>query len=148
MAIQTKPTSKSAIWGCTSQDGDTYASAKIVSMSVDLEGQEEPLLDSNGETVGLCLFDDKQPIQVDVIAEASITAPLRGATIIVDGVSGTVLKVSKKWEQKGWKKLSIQATFYPNLEEDSSVAQVLPGAKNPTGANSAPAKAPPAAKDK
>jgi hypothetical protein len=118
MAIQTKPTAKSAIWGCKAAQGDTYASGKIVSMSVDTEGNEEPLLNSDGETVGLCLFDEKQPINIELICEAAITPPDRGDEIVVDGVTGIVLKVSKKWEQKGWKKLAIQATAYPNLEAE------------------------------
>ena len=130
MAIITKPSSKSAIWGCQAADGDSFASGKIISMSVDQEGNEEPLLDSNGETVGLCLYDIKQPINVEVICEASLTLPAVGDSLTVNGVVGIVQNVSTKWEQKGWKKFSAKATFYPNLEADSSGTLNL-GSKKP-----------------
>jgi len=41
--------------------------------------------------------------------------------------------VEVKWEQKGWKKLSISATNFPNLESESLGAQNL-SAKKPVSA--------------
>ena len=133
MAVTTKPTSKSAIWGCKAGEGDTFASGKIISMSVKTSTEKEPLLDSNGETAGLSLYDQKSEVQIEVVAEASVALPEIGADLIVDGVTGIVLDVETKWEQKGWKKFSVQATFFPNLDVDSGSDAGL-GVKKPAPA--------------
>jgi hypothetical protein len=133
MAIATKPTGKSAIWGVTATTGDTLASAKIVSMSVKNTIEKELLLNSVGETAGLCLYDPKTELQIEVICESSVTPPTIGGDFIVNGVTGTVLDVETKWENKGWKKLSVSATNFPNLETSDGVTRIL-GAAAPAAA--------------
>ncbi len=112
MAVTLKPSGTTAVWGIKTETGDTFASAKILSQKVSKSIEQEPLLNSDGETVALALYDAKTETEIEVIVESAITAPDIGDAIQIAGESGMVTGVDLQWEQKGWKKLSIKATRF------------------------------------
>lgn len=116
MAIITKPTSKSAYWGVVPTAGDTFADARITKMEVGDEGSLEPLPDKQGETTGLCGYDRKRPASLEIIVDSAAAAPEFMDDIVVLGITINVEKCRKMWEHKGWQKLAIDGTGYPNLE--------------------------------
>lgn len=122
MAIKTKPTAKSAYWGVKPLSGDTYADCRITKMEVGDEGSIEPLPNKEGDTTGLCGYDNKQPCSLEIIIDATLTAPAFMDTVTILGLAVVVEKTKKMWEYKGWQKISIDGTCYPNLEVDSSSA--------------------------
>ena len=67
MAIITKANSKSAFWGVKPTTGDTYADARITKMEVGDEGSIEPLPNKEGETEGLCGYDRKRPVSLELL---------------------------------------------------------------------------------
>ena len=124
MAIITKPGSKSAYWGVVPLAGDTYENARITKMEITDEGTIEPLPDSFGETTGLVGYDNKQGVDIEIILDAAITPPAFMADIVVLGLTVNVETAKRMWEYKGWQKLSVQGKVYPNLEADSSSANL------------------------
>lgn len=112
MAVLIKPAGVTAVWGVVAETGDTFAEAKVQSMSVKHSAEQEPLPDKQGETTGLAIYDAKDELTVELIMETAITPPAIGADLVVGGVTGVVLNVEKKWENKGWKKLSVTGTKF------------------------------------
>ena len=124
MAIKTTPAAQSAYWGVVPTAGDTFAECRITKMEVGDEGSIEPLPDNTGETTGLCGYDNKQPVSLEIIMDATVTPPAWMDTIIVLGLSVVCEKVKKMWEFKGWQKISVDGTCYPNLEADAPEVSV------------------------
>jgi len=88
MAIIIKSDGKS-VWGVVPGTGDTFAAGKLVSMSRSPKRQQEKLLDSTGQTVGLALYDETTELKLEVIWSTAFTEPAIGDDVVVDGVSWT-----------------------------------------------------------
>ncbi len=112
MAVLIKPAGVTAVWGVVTAEGDTFAAAKVQSMSVKHGAEQEPLPDKQGETTGLAIYDAKDELTVEVIVETATPEPALGDALKVDAVEGIVLGSEKKWENKGWKKLAITGTKF------------------------------------
>lgn len=112
MAVTLKPSGTTAVWGIKTESGDTFASAKIVSQKVSKSFEQEPLLNSDGETVGLAIYDKKTELEIEVVVETGTPNPALGTDIQIAGVACIVTGVDESWEQRGWKKLSIKAVKY------------------------------------
>lgn len=115
--VSLKPGTHTATWGIPSISGDTFATGKVLSMGVDTATEMEPLPDRFGETVGLALYDQKDELTIEIICESGTPEPAIGGELVVDGIEGIVMGVSKKWENKGWKKLSVKATHFNAMDQ-------------------------------
>jgi hypothetical protein len=113
MAVTFKGNGASAFWGVP---GSVY-SGRVVSASVDTSGEEVELSNSDGETDGLAMLNEKDEINLEVIYDSTFTPPARGATITVGSVTGVVLNVSKKWQNKGWRACTVKATDWKTMTE-------------------------------
>ena len=106
-----------ALWGV----GNIYSSEIVTDISRDDGGEIDFLLDNNGFKNGKIYYDDEVSISVDLICAATTVYPNRGDVLSITTAATTItgsLLVDKrtiKWTQKGWVKMTIAATAYPNL---------------------------------
>jgi len=106
MTVQFSGNGASAFWGVPG----SVVSGRVLSASVDSSGEEVELPNSDGETDGLAMLNEKDEINLEVIYDSTYTPPARGDSITVNGISGYVLNVSKKWQNKGWRGCTVKAT--------------------------------------
>jgi len=104
-----------AVWGIVTTAGDTYAAGIITGQEKATGGSEDFIFDNEGFTITEIFFDDQDVCKVDVICEAATAVPARGDDVSIAGVDCICQSASTKWEQKGWKKLSIEAKKFANL---------------------------------
>lgn len=104
-----------AVWGIHADAGDTYYAAIITGQRRGKEAENDFIFDTNGFTITEIFFDNKDKCDVDVICESGTTQPENGDSITIDAIVCQVQSSEVKWEQKGWKKLSIKATKFANL---------------------------------
>ena len=101
-----------AVWG-TSGAG-TNANGIIQSASRKRTSEKEPILDTDGETVGMTWFDPKDELELEILCANSITPPVQGDTLTVDSLAGLVMDATIKWANKGYKMLTVTATKFVN----------------------------------
>jgi len=106
---------RAAIWGIKDTSGDTHESSIITRMSRKRDGETDFLFDNDGFTVTEIFFDDKDVVTIEVICETATSIPARGDDITIVSIDAIVQDAELVWEQKGWKKLSINATKFANL---------------------------------
>jgi hypothetical protein len=106
MAVTFLGNAASAFWGVP---GSVY-SGRVVSARIRTEGDEEPLQNSDGETDGLAMLDEKDVMELEVVYDSTYTPPTRGSSITINGVTGYVQNVEKGWERRGWRSCRVTAT--------------------------------------
>lgn len=101
-----------AVWGV----GSIYTGL-ITRASRKKNGETEVIYDSNGFVITKIFFDDKQECEIELIFESGTTEPTRGDAITFNSQAGFLVENTElMWEQRGWKKLKIQATFHVNID--------------------------------
>ena len=78
-------------------------------------GEEVPLDNSDGETDGMALFNEKDEYDIEVIYDADFTPPAYGDSFTVNSAAGLVLNVTVNWENKGWRKATVRATDFSQM---------------------------------
>ena len=111
MSVTFKGNGASAFWGVPT----AVYSGRVVSARIRTEGEEEPLLNSDGETDGLALLDEKDVLELEVVYDSTFTPPARGDSITINSISGYVQTVEKGWERRGWRSCRITATDWKNM---------------------------------
>jgi hypothetical protein len=104
-----------AIWGLTPETGDTYAAGIIVTQSNKSGADKDFVLDGQGFAIGAAYFNNKNECSIEVVCESGTTPPEPGDEISIAGIDCLVDDSEVKWNQKGWKMLSIKATKFANL---------------------------------
>ena len=106
MSVTFKGNAASAFWGVPT----SVFSGRVKSVSIDTDGDEVPLQNSDGETDGLAMLDEKDVISLEVIYDSTYTPPARGDSITVNSITGYVQSVSKKWANRDWRGCTVKAT--------------------------------------
>lgn len=100
-----------AIWG--TGDAGAPATYGIVTDVTRRRGSEmEPLPDGDGNTVGFTIYDEKDEFTVGVIVKSGAADPTIGGELTVDSLKAYIMNFEKKWEAKGYKKLSLALTRF------------------------------------
>lgn len=107
---------RSCVWGIEN-DGDTFAAGVVVDMSHAVDGDTDFVLDGQGFVIAEVFFNDKDECEVNVLCEQETAVPARGDDVIIAGIECIVQSASVKWNQKGWKMLSIKGTKFANLTD-------------------------------
>ena len=109
---------RQAVWGIgdSLESGDTYSSGICTSCGRDKVGEDDFLYDDNGFVIAQNFFNEHDELSVEIICEAATAQPERGDKIQINGVADALVQSSKlKWQQRGWKGLSVSAKKWPNL---------------------------------
>lgn len=104
--MQFKGNAAEAFWGVP----DSVYSGRVVRCSIASSGEEVMLSTSLGEDDGMVMFNDKDELDIEMIYTTAVTPPSRGDAFTLGGVTGYVLNVTKNWEYKGWRKITVKAT--------------------------------------
>jgi len=112
MSITYKGNAAEAFWGVP----DSIFSGRVKSVKIDTDGEEVELPDSNGETDGVVMLNEKDVITLEVIYDSEYTPPSRGDSITVNSITGIVQSVGKSWEAKGFRGCTVKATKWANLD--------------------------------
>jgi hypothetical protein len=62
--------------------------------------------------VGVVYFDEKSEYTVEILCKASMTIPTISGTMTIGGTAMLVDDVDIKWQNKGWKMLSVVVRKY------------------------------------
>jgi hypothetical protein len=111
MAVTFKGNAAAAFWGVP---GSVY-SGRVKSVKIDTDGEEVELPNSDGETDGLVMLNEKDVLSLEVIYDSSFTPPTRGTTITINSITGVVQSVGKSWEAKGFRGCTVKATKWANF---------------------------------
>lgn len=105
---------QAAVWGIEAAHKDLQ-SGLVRSVTHKKSGETDFLYDHEGFTIAEVFFDDREEVELEVVCKADTAAPANGDTLAIGGVSFLVQGSDFGWEQRGWKKLKTQATYFPNL---------------------------------
>lgn len=114
-------------WGVPSAIRDALDSIRgtgVISSIEHAESAEKSKhQDEDGNTVGVTYFDDEGGVKFSVLCTAATVKPSVGDEIVglataLEVTGGRILvnKVTRKWESKKAKELSIEATHHPAME--------------------------------
>ena len=103
----------SAVWGTT--EAGTQATGIVKSAGRKRNSEKETIADDVGDTVGQVHFDFKDELTIEVICKSTMTNPTDAGAITIAGLAGVIQDWDIKWEQKGLKMLSINATKFHNV---------------------------------
>ncbi len=104
-----------AVWGIESEL-QALQSGLVVSVTRKDTGEKDVILDYEGFEAAVVFFGDKEEVELEVICLAATVAPARGTTLTIGTTKFLVDGSDRAWQQRGWKKLKTQATYYPNVE--------------------------------
>jgi hypothetical protein len=111
MAVQKKGAATTATWGVPT----AVYNGRVVKVTKATSGEEVPLDNSDGETDGMALFNEKDEYDIEVIYDAAFTPPAYAASFTVNSAAGVVLNVTVNWENKGWRKATVRATDFSQM---------------------------------
>ena len=120
MAVTLKGKGSQATWGIETATDDTFATAEVQSMERNRSAEQEPLLDKQGETTGVAIYDEKDELTIEVVVTTGTIEPEIGGDLKIDGVQGIVTGVDVKWENKSWKKLAVTGTKFHAMSDTLS----------------------------
>lgn len=106
-----------AVWGIEASAGDTFAAGLITGQGRKVASDQDVLLDLNGFVIAQIFFNQNDECSVNVICEADTEIPEAGDDIQIAGIDCIVQDADVKWENKGWKGLTINAKKFVNLVE-------------------------------
>jgi hypothetical protein len=101
------------VWGTSELANTSYGVLKSARRATSTKTMEMP--DENGEAAAVTIFDQRDELTLSVYCKSSVAPPAIGAALTADGITGTVLSVSKAWEIGGFKMLEIAATKWANI---------------------------------
>jgi len=105
---------QAAVWGIEANYKDLQ-SGLVRSVTRKNSGEKDYIYDYEGFTIAQIFFDDREEVSLEVVCKADTAAPANGDTLTVGGVAFLVQDSDLAWEQRGWKKLRTNATFFPNV---------------------------------
>jgi hypothetical protein len=99
------------VWG--SSTAGTLVCGKILSCNSESGGKEFEQEDEDGETYSFILFDDREEIDVEVLAKTAQAKPARGVELAIAGVTAAIVtKSAEKWQAGQTKKFAISFRKY------------------------------------
>lgn len=102
-----------AVWGTNDASVTGYGTTMSAQHVRNADEEKHP--NNDGETTGLLYLDYRDEIEFEVLAQSANVLPDPGDQITACGVTGTVQKASRKWENRGWKKISVTMIAYDTL---------------------------------
>lgn len=103
-----------AVWGIES-DYRALQSGLVRSVTRKKSGERDVIYDYEGFTIGQVFFDEKEEVSLEIICKSATAVPANGDTLTIGSTSFLVQDTEVMWEQRGWKKLKTNATYFPNL---------------------------------
>ena len=106
----------SVVWGVADAvTAPATSMGTVIAHDVDEDAKFEPVENTMGATTGIVIYDTETVIKLTIVATSTATLPAMGTKLTVGGVSGTVLKTSKKAQNKGTVKFEVTANKWANL---------------------------------
>ncbi len=104
-----------ATWGTGDLDVFDICNGIVTRASRKKGGADDVIYDENGFTVSKVYFDNQDELSIDLIFGEDTEEPERGGELLFNGCVFLVDETELMWEQRGWKKMRVKATFYTNL---------------------------------
>lgn len=104
-----------AVWGTsvTNMGAGSAATAygTVISCRVAKRAKQTPRLDTEGETVGLVVYDQNDQVDLEIEAAASASMPAIGDQLAIAGLTGVVaLEPETLYVRGGMKKFRLRGT--------------------------------------
>ena len=88
----------------------------ILSASRKDSGDKLEIKDTNGNVFIVICFNDKGECEIKVIFDSTVTLPVRGDTLDICGVVGTLVdEIDHDWDNGRERQVTIRSTFYAHL---------------------------------
>jgi hypothetical protein len=111
MSVLLKGAASTATWGVPT----AIYSGRVLRVTKTTSGEEVPLDNSEGETDGLAMLNQKDEVDIELIYDSTFTPPSYGDSFTVASVVGLVLNIAVNWEYKGWRKATVKVTDWATL---------------------------------
>jgi hypothetical protein len=93
----------------------TSSHGTVLAHNVDESAKFEPFENQQGAVTGIIIYDTETVVKLTIVAKATATRPATGTTIVVGGLTATVLRSSLAAAHKDKVKFEIEANKWANL---------------------------------
>lgn len=104
------------IWGIETAYSGVLGAASVMRVRSRSAAQKDFLYDDDGFTSAVVYFDDKEEVNIEITMKADTTDVAPGDELTLDTLTFLIDDPERNWDQRGWKKLTIPATYYPNVD--------------------------------
>jgi hypothetical protein len=104
------------IWGIESAYSGLLDAASVMRIRSKSDSQKDYLFDDEGFTSAVVFFDSKEEASIELVMKSGTTEVAPGDELTLETLTFLVMDGERLWDQRGWKKLNVNATYFPNVD--------------------------------
>lgn len=104
------------IWGIEAAYSGVLGAASVMRVRSKSNSEKDYLFDDQGFKSAVVFFDSSEECNIELVMMSGTTEAAPGDELSLDSLTFLVMDGERNWDQKGWKKLSVNATYFPNVD--------------------------------